>query len=131
MMKTSGDRVNLKVWRQGHATEITAQLSADPKDKAQASNASAQEHGKLGLALRPLEPQERKDSGLDGGLVVEQASGPAERAGVQSGDVVLSINGVAAKSVEDARKAVEKANKSVALLIQRGDDRIFVPVRIG
>jgi len=131
MMKKSGDKVDLGVWRQGHATEVTAQLAADAKDKTQASAASPQEHGKLGLALRPLEPQERKDSGLDGGLVVEQASGPAERAGVQPGDVVLSINGVPAKSVDDARKAVEKAGKSAALLIQRGDDRIFVPVRIG
>jgi hypothetical protein len=26
---------------------------------------------------------------------------------------------------------VAKANKSVALLIQRGSDRIFIPVRIG
>jgi S1-C subfamily serine protease len=36
---------------------------------------------------------------------------------VKAGDVVLSINGVAAKSVVDARKAIDGAGKSVALLI--------------
>src|SRR5262249_33502980 len=110
---------------------VTAQLAADlKKDKEQASTAPAQ-HGKLGLAMRPLDRQERGAAGVEGGLLVEQVSGPAQRAGVKPGDVVLSINGVAAKSVDDARKVVEKADKSVALLIQRGEDRIFVPVRIG
>jgi serine protease Do len=64
-------------------------------------------------------------------LLVEQAQGAAERAGVQAGDVVLSINGAPATTVDGARKLVAKAGKSVALLIQRGEDRIFVPVRIG
>jgi serine protease Do len=132
MMK-SGDSIKMDVWRQGHGATLTAQLAGEAKkDKsASASSAAPAQGGKLGLALRPLQPQEQQESGVQGGLVVEQASGPAERAGIQPGDVVLSINGVAAKSVDDARKAVEKADKSVALLIQRGENRIFVPVRIG
>jgi serine protease Do len=51
---------------------------------------------------------------------------------VQAGDVLLAINGTPAQSVEQVREVVAKAaNKSVALLIQRGEDKIFVPVRIG
>jgi serine protease Do len=131
MMRT-GENVKLEVWRQGHGTTLSAQLAGEAKkDKAASASAAPARGGKLGLALRPLEAQERKQAHVDGGLVVEQASGAAERAGVKEGDVILSINGVAAKSVDEARKVVEKADKSVALLIQRGDDRIFVPVRIG
>jgi serine protease Do len=29
------------------------------------------------------------------------------------------------------RSIVAKSNKSAALLVQRGDDKIFVPIRIG
>ena len=71
------------------------------------------------------------EASLDSGLVVEDARGPSALAGIQAGDVLLAINGTPAKSVEQVRQAVAKADKSVALLIQRGDDRIFVPVRIG
>ena len=52
-------------------------------------------------------------------------------AGVQAGDVLVGINGIAVKSVDQVREAVAKAGKSVALLIERDGSKIFVPVRIG
>lgn len=50
---------------------------------------------------------------------------------MQSGDVLLAINGTSAKSVAQVNELIAGADKSVALLIQRGDSKIFVPVRIG
>jgi serine protease Do len=85
----------------------------------------------LGLSLRPLEDSEKRQAGVSDGLVVESASGPAARAGVVAGDVVLAVNGTPAKSVDQVRSVIAKSDKSVALLIQRGEDKIFVPVRIG
>jgi serine protease Do len=132
-MDKPGDRVQLEVWRRGGKVNLTAQLaSADDKvAKADTSSGQSAEGGKLGLALRPIDPQEMRETGIKGGLVVEDVSGPAERAGVQAGDVVLAVNGTPAKSVDQVRAVVAKADKSVALLIQRGDEKIFVPVRIG
>jgi serine protease Do len=65
------------------------------------------------------------------GLVIEDAGGAAQAAGVQPGDVLLSVNGRPVSSVAQVRDMVGKSAKSVALLIQRGDDKIFIPVRIG
>ena len=96
-----------------------------------AKNDAGAGHGKLGLALRPLQPQEKREAQVDGGLLIEDAGGPAALAGVQAGDVLLAINGTPAKSVEQVREVAAKADKSVALLIQRDGDRIFVPVRLG
>ena len=63
--------------------------------------------------------------------MIEDASGAAAVAGIEPGDVLISVNGRAVNSVDQVRDMVAKASKSVALLIQRGSDRIFIPVRIG
>jgi serine protease Do len=127
-----GDTVKLEVWRQGASTQLTARLAnADDKAAQVTSKKDAPGQGRLGLALRPLQPAEQQEAGVDSGLVVQQASGPAALAGVQAGDVLLSVNGVPVKSVDQVRATVAKSPKSVALLILRGDSRIFVPVTLG
>lgn len=135
-MAAPGDSVKLDIWRQGSAKEIMARLGnsnqkADLKVVDVAGKSDSASQGKLGLALRPLQPDEQQELGLGSGLVVQQASGPAAMAGVQSGDLLISINGVPVKNIEQVRKAVAGSSKSVALLIQRGSDKIFVPVNLG
>jgi len=126
-----GQKVRIDIWRQGRPEQLTASLG-NAGDKAQVAEADkATGKGRLGLALRPLQPQEKREIAAEAGLVVEDARGPSAMAGVQPGDVLLAINGTPARSVEQVREAVAKADKSVALLIQRGDNRIFVPVRLG
>jgi len=123
-----GDKLALEVWRQGRPEQLSATLQgARPADTALAQG-SAASHGKLGLSLRPLQADEKRQTRLDEGLVVEQASGAAALAGVQPGDVVLSINGQPASSVEKLRAVLAKADKSVALLIERDGQQLFVPV---
>ncbi|MES2400886.1 MAG: DegQ family serine endoprotease, partial [Pseudomonadota bacterium] len=120
-MAAPGETVKLEIWRQGASKELSARLAnANEKTKEVASKSEAPGQGKLGLALRPLQPDERQEAGLDSGLVVQQASGPAALAGVQSGDVLISINGLPVKNIDQVRAAVAKSDKSVALLIQRG-----------
>lgn len=131
-LASPGDTVKLSVWRQGSSRELSATLANADQKSAQAS--AKQENpgqGKLGLALRPLQPDEKQEAGVDNGLLVQQASGPAAMAGVQAGDVLLSINGIPVRNIEQIRAVVAKSDKSVALLIQRGGDKIFVPVNIG
>jgi serine protease Do len=126
-----GTQVTLEVWRQGKAQTLTAQLGdASAKATQVAKAEEAVGHGKLGLSLRPLQPQEQRQAGVEG-LLIEDAAGAAARAGVQAGDVLVAINGTPVTGIEQVRKAVASASKSVALLIQRNGSQIFVPVRIG
>ncbi|HAT32268.1 MAG TPA: peptidase [Janthinobacterium sp.] len=127
-----GDAVTMEVWRDGETITLKATLG-NSADKVADVNRGDAPAGKvqLGLALRPLQPEERRASGIGAGLLVEDASGAAAYAGVQSGDVLLSVNGKPVASVEQVRDLVSKSAKSVALLIQRGNDRIFIPVRLG
>lgn len=131
-LASPGDKVQLEVWRKGSMEQISARLgNAADKGTQVASAKDAAGQGKLGLALRPLQPQERREAGVESGLVVQDVAGAAALAGVQPGDLLLAVNGTPIKSIEQVREAVAKSDKSVALLVQRGDEKIFVPVRIG
>jgi serine protease Do len=126
-----GTQVNLEVWRNHAARNVQVTLGT-LEDKRTAANVAPHEGGgKLGLSVRPLSPEEQRQGNLRGGVVVERATGPAADAGIQSGDVVLAANGAAVASAEELKAAVEKSKGHVALLIQRGDARLFVPVKVG
>ncbi|KQV40888.1 Do family serine endopeptidase [Massilia sp. Root335] len=129
-----GDKLALDVWRDGKIVQLNATLAnaKDKPDPASRDNLAGIDNGaKLGLSLRPLDPSERNQSGIAAGLLVEDAAGAAAVAGVQPGDVVLAVNGKPVSSVGQVRDVVRKSAKSVALLVQRGDDKIFIPVPIG
>ena len=127
-----GDKVMLEIWRQGQREEVTATLGDASAKATKVAKADADaSKGKLGLALRPLQPQEKAEAGVVSGLMIEDAGGASARAGVQAGDVLVAINGTPVKSIEQVREVVAKSNKSVALLIQRDGSKIFVPVRLG
>ena len=79
-----------------------------------------------------LTPKERSQAQVVAGLVVEDVkAGPAQRAGVQTGDVILAVNGELVSSVEQLRAQTKKGDKKIALLVQRGDERIYVPLNKG
>ncbi len=128
-----GSRVTLEVWRDRARRTLEARLQgADAGRVAQAEGSGAEAKGaQLGLSLRPLTPEERRGAKIAQGLVVEGASGLAARAGIAQGDVLLAVNGKPIESIEQLRSVLAAKPKSVALLVQRGDDKIFVPVRIG
>jgi serine protease Do len=128
-MSAPGEKVKLTVWRDQKALDIEAKLGgATPADEAVADASGAAQGPRLGLSLRPLQPGEKQQAKLEGGLVVEQVSGAAERAGIEAGDVLLAINGKPVNSIEQIRSVLKGQPKSVALLVQRQGNQIFVPV---
>jgi serine protease Do len=132
-LSTPGEKITLEVWRQGKLVPLTATLG-NANDKVAREEVATEEVGaklRLGLSLRPLDAMERRESGIANGLLIQDVGGAAANAGVQPGDVLLSVNGRPVSSIDQVRDVVGKAGKSVALLIQRGDDKIFIPVRLG
>jgi serine protease Do len=126
-----GEKATLKIWRDGESKTLSTKIRS-ASDEATADNGmSADDQSKLGLALRPLTKDEREQVGIDkGGLVVEGSQGRAAAAGIQQGDVLIGANGTALESVAQLRK-LAKDKKQIALLVQRGDNRIFVPLTLG
>ncbi|CAJ0691171.1 MAG: DegQ family serine endoprotease [Ralstonia sp.] len=126
-----GTTVPLQIIRQGKQTTLTVTVGAAKDAKVASSEKAAPDQGRLGLAVRPLQPEEKRQNGLPGGLVVMDVTGPAAKVGIQPGDVILSLNGTPVSSVQELRTLVDRAGKHVALLVQRDDTKIFVPVDLG
>jgi serine protease Do len=127
-MARPGDKVELKIWRDHRAQTLEVKLGEATQTAGAGDNNSAAGHGKLGLALRPLTPEERQQADVPGGLLVEEAADPAASAGIQPGDIVLSANGTTLDNVHQLRDILAHQKDQIALLIVRGDTRIFVPV---
>ena len=81
--------------------------------------------------MSPLSPAEQKESGIAGGLVVDNATGAAATAGIQAGDVILSVNNTPVKNVAQLKELIARAGKRIALLVQRDDAKMYVPVDLG
>jgi serine protease Do len=126
-----GKAARLKVWRAGKEHEVEVKVGAAKAEAVASNGQGGPEHGRLGLAVRPLSPEEQRQADVQGGVLVEAVSGPAARAGLQPGDVVLSVNGSQVTSVDQLRSLVKDAKEEVALLVMRGNARIFVPVQLG
>lgn len=131
-LASPGEQVKLKVWRDHTPREVVAKLGGTEDSGSRVADAgSAAQGGQLGLSLRALTPDERREAKVDQGMVVEGVDGPAARAGIETGDVLLAINGKSVQSVDQVKSVLSGKPKSVALLVQRDGEKIFVPVKLG
>jgi serine protease Do len=126
-----GRETAVEVWRKGAAKTIHVATTEGKAERVASNDAADAPKGRLGVAVRALTKEERGDKAGRGGLVVEQVSGAAQRAGVQPGDVVLALNGTPVSTPEQLREQVAKSGKRAALLIQRDERQLFVPVELG
>ena len=130
-----GAKTNVVYLRDGKEQKTTVAVGEAPSDKlAQASpvgtKGEARKMSSLGLAVSELDARERKALGLDGGVKVERAQGPAAKSGIRAGDVIVGVNGARITGADDLGKSLEQAPKGapLALLVKRGDATIFIPV---
>jgi serine protease Do len=126
-----GTEAHLGIWHNRKATEVTVKtvLLEDTPPQA-ARNGAIDGGGVLGLAVRSLDASEQQELHTKGRLVVEDVTGPALAAGLQAGDVVLGVNGAGVSTLAELKREVARAGHTVALLIQREDSQIYIPIDV-
>ena len=126
-----GSVARLDVMRKGETKRIDVTVGELKNAKVASVDVAGEGNGRLGVAVRELTRDEQKAVGVTGGLVVENATGAAANAGIQPGDVILSVNDTPVKSVQQLQALLSKAGKRIALLVQREDAKMYVPVDLG
>ncbi|SAJ62532.1 trypsin-like peptidase domain-containing protein [Burkholderia multivorans] len=109
------------------------QTAAAPVGTATVTRTAARppQHGdRLGLTMHPLTDDERRSTGLPVGMMVDAVRGPAARAGIEPGDVVLELNDTLLESPADVPALEANGGDVIAVLIQRNHARRFVSVRM-
>ena len=134
--RAPGETVNLRVWRNKAQLNVKATLGTAPSSasndrgnqgKGGSGKSDEKLPAKLGLSVRELQPQEARRLDVEGGLVVEEVSGVAAKAGLRTGDVILMANGDPVTSVDALRQEANSAKDGkVLLLIQRSEGRSFI-----
>ena len=131
-----GSDATLDVWRGGKKQSFGVKVTELKEQQQQAKLGGRQKDhemnkaSQLGLTVRQLDAQEKEQAETQGNLVVEEVTGPAASAGVQPGDIILGVNGKRVKTVKELQDESKNSGKNVALLIQREDAQIFVPLRM-
>ncbi len=88
---------------------------------------------RMGMTLSESTPQQREQLNIAGGVVVDEVTpGAASRAGIRKGDIILAINNQDIKSLEQFGQLLGQFEKGkiVALLVRRGTNALYIPLRI-
>jgi serine protease Do len=95
-------------------------------DKAEPAKANA-----LGLKVDDLSAEQKKELGVNGGVVVVDVEGVAERAGLDEGDVLLQLNNIEVRDAKQFNAAVAKLDpkKASVLLVLRDGNTRFISLR--
>src|SRR2546422_4254254 len=149
--KHPGDEVTLRLFHNGSITEkkVTLRSRKDEKLTAKDTGRNSEElhpdretgakpvsFDNLGLSVRALQADERKELGVDRGVMVagvERYSEAFER-GLQQGDVILEADRKEIGSPGDLKGVIEKHKKGDAVLlrVKRGSGQMaFVAVQVG
>jgi serine protease Do len=130
-----GSKVPVQVWRKGQVRELTVTVAElqDEKVAQKPTKKTIPESSKRhGMSLSDLTAEQRKEFATAGGVFVEDAQGPAAKAGLRQGDVILSLGSQEVKSVEQFNQLVGQIEKgkTVALLVRRGESQIFITMKL-
>ena len=131
-----GSKASLTIFRRGKQQQLAITVADVPADESQLAQASEESSATanaktLGLRVTDLTAAQKKALGVRGGVQVAEASGPAARAGMRPGDVVLAIANTEVASVKDFEAALAKADQSkpVNVLVRRDEWAQYLLIR--
>jgi serine protease Do len=129
-----GKRVGVEVWRNGASRELALIVGELPIEKVsqKPDERRAMPANRAGLIVNNLSAAQRKQLGIDYGVLVEEATGPAARAGIEQGDVILKLNNVDIRDAEQLQHLLGQISggKNIALLVHRGNSDSYVTLKM-
>ena len=132
-----GTQATVTIWRKGQLRDLSVTVGETqsgstvkagqlktPQPKERANNS-------LGIAVSDIPAEQMKALKLRNGVQIDAVEGPAARAGLRKGDLVLRVGDIDISSAKQFDDLLAKLDpqKIVAVLVQRGGNTQFVPIR--
>ncbi len=129
-----GDVVKLHVFANGKQRDVSATLILPPEDPPRQTTTIAGHNPMTGAKIENLSPATAEDFGMDsnakGVVVVASEPGSASDGyGFQTGDIVVSVNGLAIHRVSDLSHALDAGNGAWSMVVSRGGHQMQLSVR--
>jgi serine protease Do len=134
-----GSKVDVDIFRDGAPRSLSLTLGEwrDPEEEVEtaAVGAAGGATNRLGLELAAPSAQQRRERAIAHGLLVQRAEGPAARAEIVPGDLILAIvaegRQLKLDRIDDFERAVAalKPGQQVTLLVGRGEAASYVSLR--
>jgi serine protease Do len=132
-----GTKTTVTIWRKGHTTELPITVVETQSEKSAKTGGrekpqpKPQAHNRLGVTVGDIPADQQKALKLAGGVVVQAVEGPAARVGLQKGDIILRIGDTDIANTKEFEQKVASLDpdKTIAVLVRRGDNTQFVPMR--
>jgi serine protease Do len=131
-----GRTVPVEVLRKSATKTLSVTVGEVPTDPAetiaQSKSAPKPEANRIGLTLKELTPAQKKRLNGKNGLLVIDSTGVAAQSGIRRGDIVLGLNNSESQSVDLFNKQINAvpAGKTVAVLVLRGENTLYVPIKV-
>lgn len=131
-----GTGSTVTIWRKGAKRDLNMTVAEmEPESKALKAKDGKPKPvpptNTLGLGVTEIPEAQRRQLHLEGGVLVDNVDGPAARAGLRPGDIILRLNNTDVTDVAQFNALIGKidVHKPALLLVRRGDASQFVPIR--
>ncbi len=126
--------VTVEAIRKGKKKSFKVKLGKLEEEKE--PEAVVEEKSEIGMTVEEITPELARHFGLsqESGVVVVQVDGnsPAEEAGIRQGDIIVEIDQVSVKNLDDYKKKIRQYNKgdTLLLLLKRGGSTLYLTLKI-
>ncbi len=132
-----GALITLTVNRDGEEQILTVELGEFPDNDSPLSQPTSQAEQFLGLDVRNLTPELAQQYTISphetGALVIHVAAdSPAEKAGIQTGDIIGEINRIEVRTRDDYQQALDisQHDQMLLILIKRADELLYTIINL-
>lgn len=131
-----GKKVRVEILRNGKTKVLKVELGELPEDDVEVASQGPKstDDSRLNILVTDLTEEQRTKLDIkEGGVLVNKVqAGPARKAGVRRGDVILTMDNTDIKGVEHFKELIENlpTDKSVPLLVQRRGGPVWLALKV-